>query len=274
MWQRAVQKADAFYSVDVTTQVQQWLSGQNDRLQLTSVDGSFSLDAKESQRNVVYLEIVIDSATVSKSAASRSADEIAAAGRKGDKGDKGDRGEAGSPGAQGPQGERDQSGILMVYDIYGQANPTTHLATGALKLHEGKAVVNLMYQSRFSSTTSFVCTTNQVSGHEALRVENSNEIGYEAEPQTPHKVRFRFQTRESVSGSLAEAHDRQILTVVTWIEAGRTTGGTGKREGSEPGHHLRMRSEVRRPGVKQLHNGLDSEFGQQRQTAPLLRLQT
>ena len=52
MWQRAVQKADAFYSVDVTTQVQQWLSGQNDRLQLTSVDGSFSLDAKESQRNV------------------------------------------------------------------------------------------------------------------------------------------------------------------------------------------------------------------------------
>ena len=108
VWRVSTRTANAFYSQEITEQVQAWVAGQNQGLQLSSEDGSFSLDAKESQRNSVYLDIVLNSRSRYQTPGNGNA--YGNDGEKGDKGDKGDKGEKGDDGAKGLKGDKGDDG--------------------------------------------------------------------------------------------------------------------------------------------------------------------
>lgn len=97
-----VADGDSFYSQDVTALVQGWLSGQNFGLALTSANGDFSLDAKESQRSAMYLDIVVTS--VSGKTRFREDVGTGGTGGAGGKGGDGGAGGAGGPGGAGGVG--------------------------------------------------------------------------------------------------------------------------------------------------------------------------
>ena len=108
VWRVSTRTANAFYSQEITEQVQAWVAGQNQGLQLSSEDGSFSLDAKESQRNSVYLDIVLNSRSRYQTPGNGNA--YGNDGEKGDKGDKGDKGEKGDKGDKGDDGAKGLKG--------------------------------------------------------------------------------------------------------------------------------------------------------------------